>query len=373
MSSGHADRPSTPVLVVGGCGFLGSHIVEAFTQKTTYSIVVASRNPKDFRLQDVEYRAVDIANSSEVSKLVEATRPRVIVHAATLGPFAMGDVHMEHYNATRRLLEMAKKCKHVKAFVYTGSSSTVSNLNGATAVGLKEDQANMYSLQSGPTPYARTKSATQAMVLEFNTKRSDGLSTNGDFSDSLVTTVLCVPGIYGPRDTAITPRMLNMPTWLQLGPNDVLHEWSYVENVAHAHVLAASALLTPKSSTQNVDGEWFFISDGHPIPFWDFARNIKLANSSGTTSGPGRVVVVPWWIVLRIATVSEWLGWIFTFGKAVPALNHNLVRYLKNGAYLDISKARERLGYEPVVDTNEGIRRAVRWVRNQSDEERPSV
>ena len=69
-------------------------------------------------------------------------------------------------------------------------------------------------------------------------------------------------------------------TGFQLGENKNLFDFTYVLNVAHAHLLAAYALLqTYKLATapldyEKVDGEAFFVTNDEPVYFWDFARAV---------------------------------------------------------------------------------------------------
>ena len=70
-------------------------------------------------------------------------------------------------------------------------------------------------------------------------------------------------------------------TKYQVGLNDNLFDFTYVENVAYGHVLAVLALLsthklgsTVPIDTERVDGEAFFITNGEPVYFWDFARAV---------------------------------------------------------------------------------------------------
>jgi nucleoside-diphosphate-sugar epimerase len=75
-------------------------------------------------------------------------------------------------------------------------------------------------------------------------------------------------------------------TYFQIGTNDNLFDFSYVDNVAHAHLLAAEALLatlalrTMPLDTERVDGEAFFIGNGTPVYFWDFTRAVWIARGT---------------------------------------------------------------------------------------------
>lgn len=280
----------------------------------------------------------------------------------------MGKVQTKHYEATKTLLEEAKKSQFVKAFIYTGSCDSLVSQTKPGEPGLSEENAEFHTFFAGPTPYARSKAACQKLVLEYNTPptKSNRIIEKSDkgLQNVLLTTVLCTPGIYGPRDTTITPGVFKLPTRLQLGPKSGLHDWVYVENAAHAFVLAANALLSADTNSKpnaKVDGELFFVTDGDPINFWDFARKMKIEAGDEVAKDASKTFVVPWAVVLVLATISEWACWVLTFGKIVPSFNPKLARYIKDGRVLDISKAHERLGYQPLVSMEEGIKRSVQW------------
>jgi nucleoside-diphosphate-sugar epimerase len=56
----------------------------------------------------------------------------------------------------------------------------------------------------------------------------------------------------------------------QIGDGKNLFDYTYIENVAHAHLVAADKL-TPGSS---VGGQAYFITNDEPIPFWDLPKRI---------------------------------------------------------------------------------------------------
>lgn len=127
------------VLIFGGSGFLGSHVVEAFVAEPSCAVVTISRNPNRYRTPKATYLACDVTNHSEVAKLIGPIKPRVIVHTVTPGPFVMRNAQVNDYESTRNLLELAKKSKFVKASVHTGSVEAVANSTGPREPGLREE------------------------------------------------------------------------------------------------------------------------------------------------------------------------------------------------------------------------------------------
>jgi sterol-4alpha-carboxylate 3-dehydrogenase (decarboxylating) len=344
-------RPT--VLVTGGSGFLGSHVVDAFVKTGRYRVVALSRNPTVHCNPLAEYVASDVTKHNDMTAVIEQIQPTIIAHTITPGPFARPYLHNEDFLATRNLVELAVRTASVKAFVYSGSVEVVANSSGACQRPLREEEAILHNFQSAPSAYARAKTCSDAVVLKAN-------------GPSLRTVVLHLPGIYGPRDSNVGLNLMKMAntfmTRVQLGNNEVVHDFIYVESAAHAHVLAAEAILRPGNTEHRADGETFFITDGVPTKFWDFARAVWTA-AQGDRTRFDKVIVVPWWIVLALATVSEAIYYIFTFGRKTAPLTRLHVRYMKEGAWFSIDKAKERLGYVPLVETEEGIQKTVAWFR----------
>ncbi len=156
---------------------------------------------------------------------------------------------------------------------------------------------------------------------------------------------------------------------LQVGGNDNLFDFTYVENVAHGHLLAARALLvTYNASTapldhEKVDGEAFFITNDTPVYFWDFARTVWRA--AGSPLKRNQMRVLPREVGLALGFLSE----IF-FGiiRKPATFNRQRIIYSCMTRYYDISKAKRRLGYTPLVPLEEGINRSVKWFLEHEDE-----
>jgi sterol-4alpha-carboxylate 3-dehydrogenase (decarboxylating) len=81
----------------------------------------------------------------------------------------------------------------------------------------------------------------------------------------------------------------------------------------------------------------------------------------GVSTPQFEITVIPVWFVMAMTGITEWVYWFATFGRKQPEPSRKALRYLKRGVSYDITKARERLGYQPVVGTDEGIRRSVKW------------
>ena len=159
-------------------------------------------------------------------------------------------------------------------------------------------------------------------------------------------------------------------TGFQLGSNDNLYDFTYVGNVAHAHLLGATALLATHAALpahepaadERVDGEAFLVTNGEPLYFWDFARAVWKA--AGDTREPQKDVwTIPKSVGLPLAGFIEWVFWAIWGPARRPKLTRRVMNYSSMTRFYCIDKARRRLGYEPLVGMEEALVRTMDWLR----------
>jgi sterol-4alpha-carboxylate 3-dehydrogenase (decarboxylating) len=346
-------------LVIGGCGFMGSHIVEHLVKDANSGhVTVVSRNPHQNRLGGVKYMQADICDPEAISKALASTKPEVVFHVAA--PRAIDGANNPSIfrgtivHGTRHVLEAAQANASVKALVYT---STMAVHQGYEHFDLTED-APMWDEKSKTFPYYQAKSLADMMVLRANKP----LSANGE---GLLTASLRLPMCYGERDTQGIPGQLGAlqkgQTKVQLGDGKNMVEPLYAPNSAIAHILAAKALLKSQqgSLSPKVDGEAFFITNGDPQPFWHFSR--RIWQLVGDTTEPGDIKVVSGNLALALSSMVEWLFFVFTLGFKKPPLNITrlYIQYSIYNATYNIQKARTRLGYNPTIDLDASLRSSI--------------
>lgn len=116
------------VVVVGGCGFLGSHIVSLLASRHPETKIEvldlrtsSNRNPHP----TISYHDGDITDFDEMLDLFQQLRPDAVIHTASPHAFHPPKVQdAVNVGGTRNLVKASQEVG-VKAFVYTSSASVV--------------------------------------------------------------------------------------------------------------------------------------------------------------------------------------------------------------------------------------------------------
>ncbi|KAJ7254399.1 C-3 sterol dehydrogenase [Mycena haematopus] len=219
-------------LVTGGSGFVGRHIVQQLIDRgDTLSVLDIVQ-----RYHDVPFYHADITDKAQVADVLRKTGTTCIIHTAS-PPAALklesADLYF-HVNVggTKAIIAAAQETG-VRKLVYTSSAGVIwtgenlIDVDERTPIPEKHNDA-----------YTQSKAEAEAAVLAANGK-------NG-----LLTVALRPAGIFGPGDNQqLLPGLYQVyergQTHFQIGDNTNLFDWTYVGNVAAAHLLAADRLDAP--------------------------------------------------------------------------------------------------------------------------------
>jgi sterol-4alpha-carboxylate 3-dehydrogenase (decarboxylating) len=186
------------------------------------------------------------------------------------------------------------------------------------------------------------------------------LKANGE--KGLLTCTIRPSAIFGPGDRQLIPGMLEVcqrgQHRFQIGNNQSLMDFTYVGNIAYAHVLAAEKLAISNSGAA---GQAFNLTNGTPVPFWDFAS--KVWAEYGCYMPNEKKIVLSYNASLVIALISESIFSIkelfWDKSQLKEGLSRARIKQAMSSRYFDISKAKTILGYEPQVGLDEGIKLSV--------------
>ncbi|KAL8657131.1 MAG: hypothetical protein Q9226_002227 [Calogaya cf. arnoldii] len=367
MTSLSASKSLAPVLVVGGCGFVGHAIVRLLLEKRNLSpsdVHVLDLHVDKNRESSVVYHKGSITSNQDVKRIFADVKPRVVIHTASpvVHPRNNHIYQQVNVEGTRILLECAAQTG-IQAFVYTSSPSIIHD--NVSDLVMADESLPVLHGSAQTEIYSRTKGEAEDMVLTFNGKHN------------MPTCAIRPSSIFGPGECQVLQGLLKAyeegKTKFQLGYNENYFDFTEVSNVAIAHILAAEKLLqlpSEKEKTQpttkasnKVDGEAFIITNDDPYKFWDFAHAIWAAAGDRTT--PEQRWVIPKGLGLVLATLIEWVVWIVFLGTREPSLTKQKVKYSAMTRTFCIDKAKSRLGYKPIVSIQDGIANSVAWYKSQ--------
>lgn len=327
------------VLITGGGGFVGRHLVDAFADAGhTVTAMDLSVNPwRD----DVRFVAGDIRDREAMVALCAGQDS--VVHNASLVHTKRNLIQQVwdvNLGGARNVLA-ACRAHSVPRLVYLSSASAVYQGRDIEA----GDESLPYSSIS-QAPYADSKIAAEKEVLAAN-------------GPGLTTVALRPHVVFGPHDQRFLPAILKRASdgrlKFSVGFGTWLSDFTYIDNLTDA-VVAAEDRCRPDHA---IAGQAYFITNGEPMPFWDFVsavlRELDL---------PPIRFRIPYHVAYAAAAVSETVETLRGGQLGQEAnLSRFAVKYLCTHHYFRIDKARRDLGYDPKVNIAEGVRRTAAWLR----------
>ncbi len=319
-------------LVTGGGGFLGLYIVEQLVARgDRVRVLCRGKYPRLDEL-GVEYIAGDVRGAAVVANAC-AGIDTVFHVAAVSGIWGAWDhYHSINTVGTENVLA-ACRAQHVARLVYTSSPSVIYD---------GRDHRN--ADESLPYPatylchYPHSKALAERAVLAAN-------GTNG-----LATVALRPHLIWGPRDNHLIPRLVARAKTGKLrrvGEGDNLISMSYVENAAHAHLLAADRLYVDSP----VAGQAYFINEPEPVNLWDWVNQLlALAGLPPVTKSISTRAAYA-----AAAVLEKMYSVLHLSGE--PPMTRFLSQQLSGTHSYDTAKATRDFDYRPIVSVAEGLRR----------------
>ncbi|KDQ62382.1 hypothetical protein JAAARDRAFT_30285 [Jaapia argillacea MUCL 33604] len=214
-------------LVIGGSGFLGRHIVDQLLARND-SVAIFDIVQ---RYHDVPFYSGDISEEAQVSQAIQRSGATCIFHVAS-PPHGIEDPALYwkvNVDGTRAVINAAIS-NSVRKLVFTSSAGVV--FNGEDLVNADE---RLPPPEKPMDAYNESKAKGEELVLGSNGK------------GGLLTVALRPSGIFGPGDRQVMHGLYQVyernQTHFQIGNNNNLFDWTYVGNVAYAHLLAADKLV----------------------------------------------------------------------------------------------------------------------------------
>ena len=342
------DLQTNLVLVTGAVGWLGSRLVEVLACGLP-GWPEWSQPPASLRIRCLVLPGQDFTGLTKLSRRVGVmtgdlrlaadcerfclnAQGAVLFHTAgVIHPRFVREFYQINRDGTANLLDAAIKAG-VRRVVVVSSNSPC---------GCNPHPDHLFDEESPYRPYlnyGRSKMQMEQLVKSR--------------SDKIETVVIRAPWFYGPNQPerqTLFFRMIRAGKVPIIGSGQNLRSMVYIDNLSQGLLLAAA--------TPHAAGQTYWIADRRPYTMTEIVDTVErlLETEFGIQCARKRLHL-PGFVggfAYAVDTVLQALGLYNQKIHVLSEMNKNIA--------CSIAKARRELGYEPIVELEEGMRRSLRW------------
>jgi len=312
------------IIVTGGAGFIGSHVVDAYIDAGHEVLVID--NLSTGSAENVNHKArleqVDIRDAHGVAKVFPSFRPQVVNHHAAqidirrsvAEPIFDAEVNVI---GSVNLMHQAVR-NHVKAFIFASS--------GGAIYGETPHPAVETAAKAPISPYGAAKAAVENYLFAY--RKTFGLNS----------VILRYANVYGPRQdpageagvVSIFASALIAGRGVTIfGSGEQVRDYVFVKDVAQANLLALDHLESGVIDVRSPDGMAYNIASGR-------ATSVNELYEEMSRIIPAKVAAV--------------------HADARPG---ELME-----SRLDIERAHDVLGFSPQMNLPDGLLETITWQKH---------
>ncbi|MCK5035076.1 MAG: SDR family NAD(P)-dependent oxidoreductase [Candidatus Sabulitectum sp.] len=321
------------VLITGANGFIGSHLVETFLKEghKVYGLVRPTSDLSLINDMEVSLKYGDITDYSSVEKALHDID--IVVHNAGLAS-DWGSLELFrriNLEGTKNVAKAAVE-NDVTRIVYM-SSTAIHGFDHASPQSEDDEKNPVFN-------YGLSKLEAENWIMDFGKK------------NKLEITSIRPGNVFGPRDHTFMEKYVKA---LVSGKIAYVNRGlsltcpTYVENLVQGVFLA--------SIHKNAPGHAFIITDGLQINWKQFTEAI-----ADEMHLPHPKLTIPFSISLFLAGLSEGIYKLAGASNAPLITKYRMYNAGTNYIF-SIQKAKDILGFEPVVGLKEAIEKTVLWFR----------
>ncbi|MCE5328766.1 NAD-dependent epimerase/dehydratase family protein [bacterium] len=320
------------ILVTGGTGFTGGHLVRRLLKDSSNEVRIIARNEKkaeEFKKLGVEVIIGDIADKETVFKAVKSMDKVFHVAAAYREAYVDDRKYWDiNYNGTKNILDACLEYG-VKRLVHTSTIGLVSSV--------KNPPSNEEEAYSPGDVYQNSKCEAEKEALRYAKEKG------------LPVSVVRPAAIYGPGDMRLLKmfKMIAKRKWVFLGNGRAYLHMVYIDDLIDGFLLC--------SEKEEAIGQVFIIGGEKYVSLNELSSLIAAEFNVRTPR-----IHIPYKPV-EIAAVSIEKLWKLLKIKKQPPIYKRRVAFFKKSRAFSIEKARTLLGYSPKVDLKTGIHRTAQW------------
>jgi UDP-glucose 4-epimerase len=304
------------ILVTGGAGFIGSNIVDELIEKKHKVVIVdnlATGNIKNVN-KKVKFYKVSVCDKKKIDEIFKKEKIDIVIHHAAqldvrksvADPCFDADVNIK---GTLNILEACKNTK-VKKIIFASSGGTIYGECGTKAPDEK-------SFANPLSPYGVAKLSVEHYIKAYSALYG------------LKYTILRYANVYGPRQ-------------------DVNGEAGVV------------AIFIGRMTANK---EVFIFGNGKQLRDYVYVKDVVSANIKSLTKGNNEIINIGTQKTFSVNQLVKELSVITSYkNKPIfkPKRNGELFK-----SFLNISKAKKVLNWEPKVSIKEGLKNTVEYFINK--------
>ncbi len=327
------------VLVTGATGFLGQHLA-AKLHRIGYEVTATGRSKaKGAALEKMGIIFIhgELADKKRMTMLCK--NKDYVIHCGAFSS-AWGkysDFYTSNVIGTQHIVEGCK-ANQVGRLIHISTPSLYST---------NQDRFQVSELDPLPAKQINAYAATKFLAEQEVNKAS---------ASGLPVITLRPRAIFGPGDQAILPRLIAANKRGRLpfiAGGKALIDATYIGN-------AVDAVLQSMSAPNEALGQQYNITNGEPIPFAVLVQRLFERMDE-----PVRSKQLSYYTAYAAASVMEGIALLKRNNKE-PLLTRSTVGMLGRSLTLNISAARNMIGYKPIVTIDEGIDSYVQWIKQHS-------
>ena len=312
-------------IITGATGGLGRNLVEFLLLKG-WEVTAFGRNKRIGNALRVEFYAFDLSNKELTLKYFKNVD--IVFHCAALSsPWGnYNSFYDANVVATQNIID-AMKIYNIKKLIHVSTPSIYFDFTNQLNI------RETYLPDKFVNNYAKTKYEAEQLILNSN-----------------IESVIIRPrGIFGEYDQVLVPRLEKIAKKGSLPlvkDREVIVDVTYVGNVVYALYLAATKDVPSKSI--------FNITNDEPMNIKDiFILVMKSINVDV------KFKCLPYSLLIGVARLLEGISKLKLTGE--PLVTKYGVGIISHTQILDISSAKEILGYKPIYTIEEGVKKYAKY------------
>ncbi len=323
-----------PVAVVTGAnGFVGSHLVELLLSEgyRVKCIIRKTSNLRWIKDLNVEFHDCGLTDVDALKTVFKDVN--YIFHIAGVVAAKKPELFYNgNVETTRNVLEAAKGNPNIRKIVMTSSLA-----------------ASRPTVKGTPV----TEEMPSAPVSTYGRSKVEQEQLAKTYMNELPITLIRPPVVYGPRDTEVLLlfKTLQKRLMAQVGFMEKYLSLVYVDDLVNGMLLAATS--------DKAVGETYFLGSAQAEYAYS-ELSLQIADLLGVKPFKIRL---PHGLVYVVGGISQFFG---KFGKKPPTLNFEKAREMTRDSWSCSSeKAMREFGYAPAMPLKEGLKRTIKWYREQ--------